>query len=309
MDGLRTFDDPEAKDFAGVQYLIDIAVLLIDLVSLCTRIAGYNAVYQRGTEGVFLLNPLDEVIAQIPLTSIAHNAFLQFLAVVVNQLTSKNDEAFAWLSAELLETTIQELGKLCRIGGRRSFGELTGLIICDTSLCSVAGDEAQFRIVGTCHYSFVICIAVQAAAHTRNHALLIDLLAVLETAQVQCVQAVLIVDNLCKIKCSRWGSDWLYQNNLGVKACVLVHHVDEVINKCTHEIAFAELQNAFRCMFQYISVIAGFFQCLIRQMLHDNILSFCILRSYRVTPCLKIAISWNPACSDFTGLPEATSMT
>lgn len=37
-----------------------------------------------------------------------------------------------------------------------------------------------------------------------------------------------------------------------------------------------------------------------------NMKSKCKGLLYSVTPCLKIAISWNPASSDFTFFPEAT---
>ena len=91
MNGLRALDDPEAKDFAGVQNLIDIAVFFVNLVSFCTRITGYDAVYQRRAEGVFLFNPCDEIVAQIPLTSVAQNSLFQFLADIDIQLAGEDD--------------------------------------------------------------------------------------------------------------------------------------------------------------------------------------------------------------------------
>lgn len=175
---------------------------------------------------------------------------------IVNQLAGEDDKSLAWLRAELLEAAIQELRQLCRIGGRRRFGELAGFIISDTGLGGVAGDETQLRIIRTCHNSLIIRIAVQATAHAGNNALLVNFFAVLKAAEIQRVQTVLIVNDLCQIKCSRRGGNRLHQNNLGVEACVFVHHINEVIYECTHEIAFAKLQNAFRCIFQHISVIS-----------------------------------------------------
>ena len=146
LDGLRAFDDPEAEDFASVRHVVDIAVFLVESIRFGSGKAGHDAVHQRGAEGVFLLNPGQEIRAQIPLLSILFHAFFQFFAVVVDQLAGQDEKALSWLIPKGLEASVKKLGELARIACRRTVRKLAGGIVGDAGLRGVAGEEAKLGI-------------------------------------------------------------------------------------------------------------------------------------------------------------------
>ena len=254
LEPRRAFDVPDAEYLAHVDQLVVVAVFLVHLGRLCRVLdaAGHDAVDQRGAERA-LAAPSLEVRFQTPLLDVLADALLQFLAVVVDQLAGQDDQRlFAGLPAR-----IQHLGQLGREGGRGAVILLAGGIVNDASLGGVGHDELEVVRNRDLHHRLVVrlFIGVQAAADRGNDALAVDLLAVFAAAQVQGVQALLLVDLPREA-----GRDRLHQNGLAVPADLLIGHIEPVVDKCTQEIALAELKDLFRRAFQDVALIAGLFQ-------------------------------------------------
>ena len=57
--------------------------------------------------------------------------------------------------------------------------------------------------------------------------------------------------------------DGLHQSDLAVPACLLVGHIEPVVNERAEEISLAELQHLHRCLLKNVSVISCFLQDLI----------------------------------------------
>ncbi len=106
FQAVRAFNDPESEYFAGVDQVVFVTQFLTDLFCLISRISCDDSVNQCGAENVFFLHPVFEIISQFPLVNILKDAFFQFFSIVINQLTGKNDETFAFLSSKILKTLI-----------------------------------------------------------------------------------------------------------------------------------------------------------------------------------------------------------
>jgi len=105
-DGLGAFDNPEAEDFSCVHDVVFVAVFFVQRGGFCSGEAGYDAINEGGAEGVFFLEPLDKVLAEVPLGRVFQDAFFQFFSVVVYQFAGEDEEAFARLAAEGLESVV-----------------------------------------------------------------------------------------------------------------------------------------------------------------------------------------------------------
>ena len=210
----------------------------------------------------------DEVILeaffQAPLVNILVDAFQQFLAVVIDQFAGQHDNA--WLAC--LITGIQHLSQL---SGKRNTGlviQIASRIVNNTGFGGIGNNDLQ--IIGNSHLHHLVeaafLVRVQAAGHRGNDALIIYLLTILAAAQIQSVQAFLLIDHLCKA-----GSDGLRLAALAVPAGprlnraafaipvgLFVCQIEPVVDECPEEVAFTELQYLLRCIFQNIAFVAGF---------------------------------------------------
>jgi len=292
LQACRTLDDPDAEDFADIQHLIVVAVGLFQSGQLLrvTDAARNDAVDQGGAEGVGVVHPVDELCFQVPVLGVVVAALLQFLAVVVDQLAAQDDQALIGSAVEGLVALVQHAGQLC---GEAVGGHLVELAValgvCDAGLGGVGHNRLQILRTGQSQH--LVPLAVDVGAHAvgdaGDHALCIDLLALLAAAQVQGVQALLLVDPV-----SHLGevADGLHQLDLAVVASLLVCDVEEVIDKCTQEVALAELHDLDGSILQDIAVIAGAFQNLVVQSFHLIVLlfktCFAISQGVRAPPCL-----------------------
>ena len=150
---------------------------------------------------------------------------------------------------------IQNLSQLCREAGRRAVILLAGRIILDTSLGGVGNDD--LKIVACCnlHHFLVVSllIRIQAVCNAGNHALVIYLLAILASTQIQGVETFLLVDHLCQSRSNR-----LYQTTLSVPSSLLICKIEPVIYECTKEISLTKLHNLYRSVLQNVAIITGF---------------------------------------------------
>ena len=260
---LVAFDDPNTEYFANVQQGIGVAVLSFQLGNFLgiTDAAGNDAVYQAAAEGALLVDISAELCAQAPLLNVLVDALLQFLAVVVDQLAGEHDHA----GLAGLEALVQHLGQLAGEGGAGNIAQLAGRIVNDAGFGGVGDDVLQIIGNGNFHHSFeaLSLVGVQAAGDRGDDPLVVYLLAVLAAAQVQGVQAFLLVDHLSKA-----GSDGLNQNALAVPAGLLVGQVKPVVYECAQEIAFAELHNLFGGIFQDVAGVTGLLKDFIIELFH-----------------------------------------
>ena len=110
-----------------------------------------------------------------------------------------------------------------------------------------------------------VVLETMATGDTGDNAFVIDLLAVFAAAQVQSVQALLLVDHLGKAR-----GDGLDQNALAVPIGLLVGQIEPIIDKCAQEVTFAELQYFLGCILQNVAVVAGFCKNFIIQGFHKR---------------------------------------
>ena len=258
-----TLDDPDAKDLADIQQRVSIAVLGFQFSNFLrvADAAGNDAVDQRAAEGAVLVDVLLEAVLQAPLLDVLVDTLQQFLAVVVDQLAGQHDDALL----ACLIAVIQHLGQLAGEAGCGNVLQLAGGVVDDAGLSGVGDDDLEVVAGGNGHHlvKILFLIRVQAAGHAGDHALVIDLFAVFAAAQIQGVEALLLVDHL-----GQAGGDGLDQHALAVPVSLLVGQVEPVVNESAQEVALTELQDLFGGIFQDITVIAGLFQNLVIQSFH-----------------------------------------
>ena len=167
---------------------------------------------------------------------------------------------------------VQHLGQLAGEAGCGLVLQLAGGVVGDAGLRGVGNDDFQIVAGGDFHHlvEAFLFIRVQATGDTGDNAFVIDLLAVFAAAQVQSVQALLLVDHLSKAR-----GDGLDQNALAVPIGLLVGQIEPIIYKCAQEVTFAELQHFLGCILQNVAVVAGFCKNFIIQGFHKR---FSLLR-------------------------------
>ena len=257
------FDIPHAEHLAHVDERVPVAVLLLQPSGLggVANAAGYDAVHQRGAEGAVPVHPAGKAFLQPPLLYVLVHTAQQLLAVVVDELAGEHHHAGPARSPAVQ----QNLCQLCGKGSGRTVLKAARGVVHDARLGGVGDDVFQRFAGGYIHHGVVILffIGVQAAAHRGDDALYIHLFAVLPSAQVQRVQALLPVDELRQPL-----GDGLHQNAFPVPARLFVGHVEPVVRKGAQKISLAELQHALGRVFQQIAGISGLFKCLIAQLFH-----------------------------------------
>ena len=261
LQAVRALDDPHAEHLAHVGQRVLVAVggvQALDLLGVADA-AGHDAVHQRGAEGVLLIDPLAEVLGQLPVVDVLVDALLQLLAVVVDQLAGEDHQA-GFAGGEAL---VQHAGQLRREAVGRNLVEGALGIVNDAGLGGVGNDDLQVVAPGQLQHLVPLGVGVQAAADGGDDALLIHLFAVLAATQVQRIQSLLVVDVLGQAL-----GDGLHQHHLAVPVGLLVGDVKEVVHECPQEVAFAELHDLLRRVFQDVAVVAGIFQNLVIQQCH-----------------------------------------
>ena len=286
-----TLDDPHAEHFAHVQSGIVVAVGLFhgsQFLGIADA-ARNDAVHQSGAEGVGVVHPVDECRLQIPILGVVVAALLQLFAVVVDQLAGQDGQTLVSSAVECLVALEQHAGQLCGEAVGRNLIELAvALRVGDAGLSSVGNDGLQIGRAGQSQHFVPLAVDVGAhtVGHAGDHALCIDLLALLAAAQVQGVQALLLVDPVCHLG---EVADGLHQLDLAVVAGLLVCDIIEVIHESTQEVALAKLHDLDGCILQDVAVVAGAFQNLVVQSFHLVDLLYKLALLIREPLCLPSA--------------------
>jgi hypothetical protein len=269
-------DDPDAEHFADVQHGIMVAVGLFQRSQLLrvTDAARDDAVHQGGAEGIGVVHPVDEGSVQVPVLGVVVAALLQLLAVVVDQLAAQDHQALVGSAVEGLVALIQHTGQLCReaVGGHL-VERAVALGVSNAGLGGVGYNGLQ--LFGAGQSQHFVPLAVHIGAHTvghaGDHALGIDLLALLAAAQVQGVQALLLVD---PVRHLGEVANGLHQLDLAVVASLLIGDIIEIIHESTQEVAFAELHDLDGGILEDVAVVASLSQNLVVQSFHLCVLLF-----------------------------------
>ena len=239
LDPRRAFDDPQAERLGGVEHVVAVAELLVEALGLAARIAGDDAVHQRGAEDVLLGQPGLEFLGEAPLLGGLHAALLQVAAVVVDQLAGQEDEAGALGAAEGGEALIEQAGQLAGIGGLGLVIELVLAGVDDAGLGGVGDDDAHIPVVRQGEVALEVLIRGEAALDALDDAGILGGLAVHLAAQDQGVQAVLLVEHG-----DHAALDGLHDDHAGVHSGLFVGHVDHPVTESAQEAALAELNDA-----------------------------------------------------------------
>ena len=241
LDPGRAFDDPQAERLGGVEHVVAVAEFLVERLGLAARVAGDDAVHQRGAEDVFLLQPGLERLGKPPLLGGLQAALFEVAAVVVDQLAGQQDEAGALLAAEGGEALIEQAGQLAGVGGLRLVVKAVLAGVDDARLGGVGDDDAHIRVVRQRQIALEIFIRGEAALDALDDALVLAGLAVHLTAQDQGIQAVLLVEHG-----NHAALDGLYNHHAGVHTGFFVGHINHPVAEGAQETALAELNDALR---------------------------------------------------------------
>ena len=110
--------------------------------------------------------------------------------------------------------------------------------------------------------------AFQHYTNAGNHTLVVYLLTIFTSAQIQGVQTLLLVD---PVRHLGEVCDGLDELDLAVVASLLVGNIKEVIHECAQEVALTELHHLDGCVLEDITVVAGAFQDLVIQSFHLSV--------------------------------------
>ena len=237
-DLLRRLDHPQMEDLGLVQQMVVIAHALAQLGGGIPRITRDNAVHERRVYAAGLLEPGAEVRAQVPQVDVLADAFLQVLAVLEDQFARENDEALRLVTLEVLPAMVQELGKLTGIRRGRSVVQLAGGIEGDARLGRIGDDETHLRLFGELQIALEILIGAQAPADDVDQVDAVHGLAVLESLEIQVIQAVLFVK-----PADHALLDGLHHDDGAVEIGFLVGLPDDPLDECAEEVPFAELDD------------------------------------------------------------------
>ena len=239
LDPGRALDDPQAERLGGVEHVVLVADFRPDLLGLAARIAGHDAVHQRGAEDVLLHKPGLERIAEVPLVGGLEAALLEVAAVVVDQLARQQDEAGALRAAERGEALIQQAGQLAGEGGLGLVVKAVLASVDDAGLGGVGDDETHVLVVRQREVALEVLVRGDAALHALDDAGVLHGLAVNLTAQDLGIQAVLRVEHA-----DHAALDGLHDDHARVHAGRLVGLVDHPVAEGAQEAALAKLNHA-----------------------------------------------------------------
>ena len=258
-------NDPDAEHFAHVRQRVFIAVRLVQAFDLfgVADAAWHNAVHQGGAENVLAVDPGAEFIGQLPVVDVLVDALEQFLAVVVDQLAGEHHDA-GLAGGEAL---VEHAGQLGGEADGRALVECALRVVHDAGLGGVGDDDVQIVGFGEFQHLVPVPVGVDAAADAGDDALVVHLDALFVAAQVQGVQAFLLVDQVGQAL-----GDRLHQDDFAVVSNLFVGDVKEIIDKGAQEVAFPELHHLFGRAAENVSFVSGFREYFVIQLIHKKFL-------------------------------------
>jgi len=143
VEVLVAFDDPQMKNLSRIEQVVLIPQLFADCLGFGFRIPGNNAVDQRVAEIARFVEPVHKACLQIPFLCILLDDALQVVAVLVDEFTGDDDQAFVQSSLEGLVAFVEKGAYLGGEGDLRLVGQLVTAVVADARLGGVGDDEAE----------------------------------------------------------------------------------------------------------------------------------------------------------------------
>ena len=138
------------------------------LCHLITRIAGNNAVNQRRTESVSIIQPRNECRRQRPLLCIAQHQFTQGIAVVVDEFARNDNPAFIRSPVKVGKAFEQQTRQFGRIAGSRRIVILIARMIADARFRGIGEDKPHVRVMGELQKFIVLAVDADFTIYGTN---------------------------------------------------------------------------------------------------------------------------------------------
>ena len=138
------------------------------LCHLITRIAGNNAVNQRRTEGVSIIQPRNECRRQRPLLCIAQHQFTKGIAVVVDEFARNDNPAFIRSPVKVGKAFEQQTRQFGRIADSWRIVKLIARVIADPRLRGIGEDKPHLRVMGEFQEFIVLAVDADFTIHGTN---------------------------------------------------------------------------------------------------------------------------------------------
>ena len=230
-----------------------IAELFLILRCLGPRIAGHDAVDERAGDDAVIVHPGLELRLEIPELDVLVDAVLEVLAVMVDELDRQHDEALVMSTVERLESAIEELGQLGRIGFRRRIGQFLRALVYDAGLSRVRYDELQRIDIGQRDHLLIVAVGAYDLIDAFDDAVLFIGFAVLIAAQADGIEILLLFEEALHAGAVLLDRD--DEHRAGVEAIGLIGAVYTIVDKRAQEIALAELDEFYRMFFRRIEIL------------------------------------------------------
>jgi len=240
---LSLLDNPEVECLGLNNEVVTVRDLLADGVNVLARESRNDTVNEGSAYVVVFLEPLFErsvVRAEVvfPEFDVFLDALIEVVSVEEDEFAWHDDETLGRAAVECLESTIEELGQLSRVGGGWFVRKFARVVERDARFGRVGDDETDFRLVGESHERLVLRVRVECAADDIHTVDGVDDFTVNATLEVEVVETILTIEPVNHALVNR-----LNDYDRGVKVGFLVHVPDNPIDKRTKEVTFAELND------------------------------------------------------------------
>ena len=203
-----------------------------------------------------------EVVAQIPQVDVLFDALLELLAVEEDQLAGEDDEPFVGSAVEGSEPVVEQLGQLAGVGFGRLVVRFARGIEGDARFGGVGDHETDIGIFGQLQVFVELGVGVQPAADDVDQLDAVDLLALVDSLQVEVIEAVLGVEHV-----HHAPFDGLYDHYAAVESGLFVHVPHDPVHEGAEEVPFPELDDPFGI---------AFVGCVVSvQRLHNSLCLIC----------------------------------
>src|SRR5690606_30347317 len=237
---LVPLDDPE-----GIKLGVDgERVVKAELLFEDARIrmsARHDAINQRVAKGARVLYPINESRAQRPLPGERQHQIAESIAVVLDELATKHDDAAVRTKVESDSPLVQQRREL---GGKRKWRigiESIGRIQADPHLGGVGDHILEVGAARHAEDIRPMGSGRKGAADGAHDAAAVDDLSILDPLDAHRKQSVLLVEKLCALASRR-----RHGHGPPRKVSLAIRLIDDGIHKPAQERARAELQDALR---------------------------------------------------------------
>lgn len=165
---ISALNNKQIEMFRRVEEAVVIVQPGFQLCHLITRIAGNNAVNQRRTESVSIIQPRNECCRQRPLLCIAQHQFTQGIAVVVDEFARNDNPAFIRCPVKVGKALEQQTRQFGRIADSWRIVKLIPRVIADARLRGIGEDKPYVRVMGERQKFIVLAVDADFTIYGTN---------------------------------------------------------------------------------------------------------------------------------------------